>query len=103
MYQFIFSVLFIFTTSIANVSQANEQQEYCASWKDIARAAMTARQAGVPLRTMLNLVSDETAINIYQLAYESPRQNTEADKQISIDKFSESVVLQCFMSIPTTD
>lgn|GEM_PF-5525813 len=96
----LFVALLFCTTTIlyagqATVSQADNHRGICASWEDIARAAMTARQAGVPLKIMLSLVSDETSISIFRLAYESPRLKIDTDRQASITNFISNVVSQC--------
>lgn len=91
----VFIVMIFFTHALASVSQANEQPGLCVAWENIARAAMTARQAGVPLQTMLTLVSDETAISIFRLAYNSPRHTDDAEQQSAINDFAGVVVSQC--------
>lgn len=74
---------------------ADERTEVCAAWEDIARAAMTSRQAGVPIKTMLQLVSDETAIGIFRAAYEYPRESTPTSQQQSVDRFVGFVLSEC--------
>lgn len=90
MYKFIFVLLLCCTNSFANNSQ-----KYCDHWGDIARAAMTSRQAGVPLKVMLMLVSDETAVGILRAAYDQVQLESVAQQQISIDRFVETVVSEC--------
>jgi len=93
MYRVIF-VLLLASTSLA----ANERQKYCTHIQNIARAAMIARQAGVPLQTMLGLVSDETAIGVVKAGYQYPRLNSAADQQASVDNFMDIVLAQCLKS-----
>jgi len=63
--------------------------------QQIARAAMTARQAGVPLQIMLQLVGDETAIGIFKESYQYPKHDSETDQKNSIASFSKLVLNTC--------
>lgn len=92
MSRLVLAVLLVCSTAIAT---DNDQKEYCTSWQDIARAAMTSRQAGVPIKTMLQLVRDETAIGIFKAAYEYPREVTTASQQASVDRFVAFVLSEC--------
>ena len=76
-------------------SVASERQGFCTQMQQIARAAMTARQAGVPLQTMLQLVSDDTAIGIFRESYQYPKHDSEADRKGSVENFSELVLSEC--------
>ena len=78
-----------------SVAAASERQDFCNQMQQVAQAAMTARQAGVPLRTMLQLVSDETAIGIFRESYKYPKQESDADKESSILSFSKLVLTAC--------
>ena len=90
MYRIIIALL-LFSTS----STANERLDFCNQMQQVARAAMTSRQAGVPLKTMLQLVSDETAIGIFRKSYQYPKHDSEADRKKSIESFSELVLSEC--------
>ncbi len=83
--------LLLYNTS----SMADERLDFCNQMQQIAHAAMTSRQAGVPLQTMLQLVSDETAIAIFKESYEYPKHDSEADRKNSIDTFTELVLSEC--------
>ena len=87
-------VIFVLLLCCTN-SFANNSQQYCDHWGDIARAAMTSRQAGVPLKVMLMLVSDETAVGILRAAYDQVQLESAVQRQISIDRFVEIVVSEC--------
>ena len=77
---------------------ASERQEFCTHMQQVARAAMIARQAGIPLQTMLQLVGDETAIGIFREAYQHPGHELDADQKIAIKNFSERVLTACLKS-----
>jgi len=83
--------LLLFTSVIA----ASEKQDFCNHMQQVAQAAMTARQAGVPLQTMLQLVSDETAIGIFQESYKYPKHESDADQKTSIQSFSKLILTAC--------
>lgn len=74
---------------------ANGQQNYCTHMESIARASMTARQFGVPLQSMLSLVSDETALGILHAAYEYPAHTNKNKQQVVIAEFSAMVLTHC--------
>jgi len=74
---------------------ASEKQHWCNQMQQIARAAMTARQAGVPLQTMLQLVGDETAIGIFRESYRHPKHESAADQKSEIASFGELVLTAC--------
>jgi len=74
---------------------AAQSVEYCKHIENIASAAMTSRQAGIPLKTMLNLVTDQTAIGVFEAAYEYPQLESEADRKAAILEFKELVVSEC--------
>jgi len=83
---------------ISSSAIPDDRQDYCQHMKAIANAAMVAKHAGVPLKTMLLLVSDETAVEIFKFAYESPLEKSTADQQTAIAKFTELVLSQCLKS-----
>ena len=93
MYRIIIALL-LFSTATA----ASGKQEFCTHMQQVARAAMVSRQAGIPLQTMLQLVSDETATGIFREAYLQPEHELEADQKISIKNFSEMVLTACLKS-----
>jgi len=74
---------------------AGERQEWCNHMQQVARAAMTARQAGIPLQTMLQLVGDETAIGIFKESYRHPKHESAADQKSEIASFGELVLTAC--------
>ena len=92
MQRFIVGLLLCCSSAIAI---ANDQQESCNSWESIARAAMTSRQAGVPLKTMLLLVSDEAAIGVFKAAYDYPRVESATEQQESVSNFIELILSEC--------
>ena len=83
---------------ISSTAISDDRQDYCQHMKGIAKAAMLARHAGVPLKTMLQLVSDDTAIEIFKTAYEYPLNKPTMDQQAVIAKFTELVLSQCLKS-----
>lgn len=87
----IITILF-FTPMILS---GDERQNYCMHIGDIARAAMAAMHAGVPLDVMLALVSDETAAGVVRAAYEYPRETSAEDQKASTRQLVELVISHC--------
>ena len=83
------------------------------TWKDICEALsetagsiMTARQSGVPLAQMMNMLTEKKPAGatekdkrfiegiVFQ-AYEQPRFDTEDDKEKAINDFQDTIYLRC--------
>ena len=86
-------ITILFFTPI--VSYGDERQNYCKHIGDVARAAMAAMHAGVPLDVMLSLVSDETAAGVVRAAYEYPRETSVEDQKASTKQLVELVISHC--------
>ncbi len=93
MHRFIIAPLALCSTVVTGQSV-----EYCKHIENVAQAAMTSRQAGVPLTTMRQLVSDETAIGVFEAAYEYPQLLSETDRQAAVISFKELILNECLKS-----
>lgn len=98
MHRVIFILLLCCTNAVASDQQSLSRQQFCSNWEDMAHTSMTSRQAGVPLKTMLMLVSDETAVAIFSAAYEQPRLASVPDQQGAISDFAMLVLSECLKS-----
>jgi hypothetical protein len=76
-------------------------EEICAVAEEVSRAAMDARQAGVPLKNILKIFPAErdSAENMFYyitlLAYNRPRYETESVKEKAINDFADYVYIEC--------
>ena len=83
---------------ISSSALSEDRKRYCQHMKGVANAAMLARYAGVPLKNMLLLVSDDTAVEIFKTAYEYPLLDSAAEQKAAIEKFSGLVQSHCLKS-----
>lgn len=78
--------------------------EKCAIYGKLAEKAMTARQVGVPLQTMLDTVEDinsptgKLILAIILEAYDTPMYSTEEYKEKNIRRFADMWLLGCIKS-----
>ena len=73
--------------------------DVCGELNNLARSVMNARQAGMEMRQLIQIVKDneagELAIEIIIRAYEKPRYSVEKNKQNAIKDFQNEIYLQC--------
>ena len=78
----------------------------CEALSETAGSIMSARQAGVPLAQMMNMLTEKEPVGATEKdkryveglvlqAYEQPRFNTEDDKNNSINDFQNTIYLRC--------
>lgn len=80
-----------------------ELLKMCSGWASLARNVMDARQAGVPMRKLLDSLNEEgeneITTKIVMKAYDSPAFRTEGHQQREITEFENSVYSDCLKGI----
>ena len=75
------------------------QTDVCDGLNRMARSIMNARQSGMEMRQLIEVVrgneASEIAIEIIIRAYEMPRFSVEKNKQNAIKDFQNEIYLQC--------
>ena len=75
------------------------QTDVCDELNNLARSVMNARQSGMEMRQLIEVVrgneASEVAIEIIIRAYEKPRYSVEKNKQNAIKDFQNEIYLQC--------
>ena len=73
--------------------------DVCDELNNLARSVMNARQSGMEMRQLIEVVrgneASEIAIEIIIRAYETPRFSVEKNKQNAIKDFQNEIYLQC--------
>lgn len=76
-----------------------KNMELCDNWGALARTTMDARQAGVPMRKLIDGMNpgdqSETMTRMIVLAYDSPRYHTDEHQQREITEFENKVYAAC--------
>ena len=91
------------TLTVASLSaNAAKQDEYCSSMYDLAETIMNARQNGLPMPKMRELVKntgDKSMIKIgnslIEWAYSEPKYHSEEMQKHSTNKFAEEAYYAC--------
>ena len=77
--------------------------DLCDELNNLARSVMNARQSGMEMRQLIQIVKEndagELAIEIIIRAYEKPRFSVEKNKQNAIKDFQNEIYLQCIRSM----
>ena len=86
------------TLSLTSFAEEPEL-DVCDELNNLARSVMNARQAGMEMRQLIEVVrgneASEVAIEIIIRAYEMPRFSVEKNKQNAIKDFQNEIYLQC--------
>ena len=80
--------------SLSLTSQASEIS--CEQIEVTARTIMDARQAGVPLKSVMKIVKDNDAMKqIVIQAYDSSKYETDSYKKSAVEKFANKYYVSC--------
>ena len=96
------AVLSAFSTSALAETQAKEptKRDFCKSHSELIGKVMHARQAGVPLSRILEILDDGSALSELEIemalmAYGKPRYSTERMQERAIQEFANNAMLLC--------
>ena len=84
------------TTALASAEVP--MKEVCAQLAEVAQVTMTARQSGVPVRSMMEIAVDETIVDMVTEAYSTPSYNTPKNQDRAIQDFEDQWYLRCIKS-----
>ena len=73
-------------------------KEVCAQLAEVAQVTMTARQAGVPVRSMMEIAVDQTIVDMVTEAYGHPAYSTLEVQEKTIRDFEDRWYLKCVKS-----
>lgn len=95
---FIASALFAGTAHAASYTQS-DKDEVCASWGGMAAKVMELRQTETPMSRVIELVDKDgknpVVRHIIMEAYKQPAYEVKASQRREIDKFRNTIELQC--------
>lgn len=83
------------TTSAFAAAAEVPMSETCPQIAEVARVTMLARQAGVPLRSMMEIVKNPITVDIITEAYSSPAYSTSEVQEKTIQNFEDRWYLKC--------
>jgi len=69
----------------------------CNQVSAFAEEVMTARQSGVPMSRVIEILNDNSLNSIAIDAYKKPRYQTDEYKQRAITEFGNKAVIECLM------
>ena len=85
----------------ANAESRSEKYSRCVAMASFAKAAMSARQEGVSIIDLIKVTETDDALAneyirvIIEVAYDSPRYNSEYYKQKKITEYEAAAYLSC--------
>jgi len=80
----------------SNMVKAEESKaSSCAEFDQLAAIIMEHRQKGTPLSKMVEVMPDETFLDLLIIAYETPQFSGEKHRQRMVDEFRNKVYLMC--------
>lgn len=92
----------VVASSVAGQALAMSKDEACAQMGGAAESVMRARQNGIAMQKVLDVINDTQSgagkdgfRAIVMMAYDQPRFNTEENKKRAVDDFRDQVQLYC--------
>ncbi|KKM93397.1 hypothetical protein LCGC14_1208870 [marine sediment metagenome] len=101
------SVLILGCTFTVQANDRQEKLEYCQSDSDLAFSIMRARQSGETYRSLIELLGSQEDNNqddreyiekLTSMAYSFPVYDSDEEKDLAIEEFSDMVFRVCYQS-----
>lgn len=91
-------LLLITALLIPSLALANEKAS-CEQMESLARSIMDARQSGIPLKKVMDIMKlDKAARAMTIYAYETPAYQVKENQQRKTDEFANEFYLECLKS-----
>lgn len=87
----------------AEPASGEDKRKICGAWAELAKGIMAARQGGVPMRELMDRMSqpteDPVITKMIIRAYDSPAFQTEGVQQRAITEFENWAYLTCMRGV----